>query len=237
MSHRHFCDVAGHYWQCEGTACVPATSPDGSWILYLSRETPEINSTTPVHIMRVPASGGPPELVLEGRGIDRQSCARSPANLCVFSEPTSDDKQLIFSAFNPMHGRGRELTRVSLRQPNPGYDWELSRDGSRLAITQFDDREGQIEVLPLTGGVAREVDLKGWNRLWALAWAADGNGLFIDSRDHPLHYLDLEGRSHAVWQQELPGCHLTRGIPSPDGHYLALRGWTGESNVWMLEGF
>ena len=23
MSHKHFCDFAGHMWECEGTACAP----------------------------------------------------------------------------------------------------------------------------------------------------------------------------------------------------------------------
>ena len=44
----------------------PVVSPDGSWILYLSSATAEVNPTTPVRIMRVPTSGGPPQLVLEG---------------------------------------------------------------------------------------------------------------------------------------------------------------------------
>ena len=179
-------------------------SPDGSWILYLSRATPEVNPTTPVRIMRVPTSGGPPQLVLEGRGINRLSCARSPATLCVFSEESPDYKQLIFSAFEPsQEQRRRELTRVNLRQPVIGYGWDLSLDGSRLAFTQSDEREGRIQILPLAGGEVREVNVKGWNGLSDLFWAADGKGLFVSkyqdqTGSRMLLYVDLEGRARSL---------------------------------------
>ena len=93
----------------------PVASPDGSWILYLSRASLEFTAATPVRIMRIPISRWPPQLVLEGRGISGLSCARSPATLCVFSEESPDHKQLIFSAFEPTREpRRRELTRVNL---------------------------------------------------------------------------------------------------------------------------
>jgi Tol biopolymer transport system component len=220
----------------------PVLSPDGSWILYLSSATAQINATTPVRIMRVPTSGGPPQLVLEGRGISGLACARSPAALCVFSERTSDDRQLIFSAFDPVHGRGRELTRINLNQPFSHYynSWDLSCDGSRLAFTQYDEREGRIQVLPVAGGVAREVNVKGWNGLSDLFWAADGRGLFVDrypTSGTMLLYVDLEGRAEVLWQQRLASNSQMWGVPSPDARHLALVGYTADSNVWMLENF
>jgi len=218
----------------------PVLSPDGSWILYLSSASRESSAVTPVRIMRVPTSGGPPQLVLEGRGINGLSCARSPATLCVFSEWAPDQKQLIFSAFDPVRGRGRELTRTNLNQPFPYYSWDLSCDGLRLAFTQFDDREGRIQVLPLAGGETREVNVKGWNGLWRLFWAADGKGLFVSRRPTSgsmLLYVDLEGRASVLWEQKLAGRWLTWGAPSPNGRYLALVGRTTDSNVWLLENF
>jgi serine/threonine protein kinase/Tol biopolymer transport system component len=218
----------------------PVLSPDGSWILYLSSASRESSATTPVRIMRVPTSGGPPQLVLEGRGIDYLACARSPAALCVFSEPSPDRKQLIFSAFDPVHGRGRELTRINLNQPLLNYSWDLSCDGSRLAFTQFDDREGRIEILPLAGKEAREVNVKGWNGFVGLSWAADSKGLFVSrypSSGTMLLYVNLEGRASVLWEQKLTGRYWTWGTPSPNGRYVALLGWSEDSNVWMLENF
>ncbi len=218
----------------------PVLSPDGSWILYLSSASRESSATSPVRIMRVPTSGGPPQLVLEGRGIDYLACARSPATLCVFSEPSPDRKQLIFSAFDPVHERGRELTRINLNQPLSNYSWDLSCDGSRLAFTQLDGREGRIEILPLAGGETREVIVKGWNLLWAIDWASDGKGLFVSRfaiSGTMLLYVDLEGRASVLWEQKLTGGDLMWGTPSPNGRYLALVGYTDDSNVWMLENF
>ncbi|HMD85988.1 MAG TPA: protein kinase [Terriglobia bacterium] len=225
----------------------PVVSPDGSWILYLSRATAELNPTIPIHIMRVPATGGVPQLVLEGRGINRLSCARPPATLCVFSEESPDHKQLIFSGFEPsQEPRRRELTRANLKQPVfcpcNGNEWDLSLDGSHLAFTQNDMREGHIQILPLAGGEVREVNVKGWSNLFHLFWAADGSGLFVSANPTAtratLLHVDLDGRSQILWQQRYPLVDADgTGIPSPDGHHLAMVGLSTDANVWLLENF
>jgi DNA-binding winged helix-turn-helix (wHTH) protein/Tol biopolymer transport system component len=141
-------------------------SPDGSWILYLSRATARFVAASRVRIMRVPTSGGAPQIVLEGRGIARQSCGRFPGSPCVFSEETLDQKQLVFSTFDPLQGRGREIARVNLDRPpayptdNPTYDWDLSPDGSRLALALWDPIGSRIQIIPVAGGEAHEVILK-----------------------------------------------------------------------------
>jgi len=216
----------------------PVVSPDGPWILYLSRASPDYTATTPVRIMRVPTSGGPPELVLEGRGMDYLACARSPAALCIFSEESPDRKQLIFSAFEPsQEPRRRELTRVR----NPVSGWDLSPDGSRLAFTQYDDREGRIQILPLAGGEVREVNVRGWHGLTNPFWAADGRGLFVSAGaglGATLLYVDLEGRGQVIWRQRFSVINYSaRGIPSPDGRYLAVLAFSTDSNVWSLENY
>jgi Tol biopolymer transport system component len=215
-------------------------SPDGSWILYVST-APGSTAITPVRIMRVPTSGGAPQLVLEGRGISGLACARSPAALCVFSEESPDRKQLIFSAFEPSQEEKKpELTRVNLKQPVTlwGYGWDLSRDGSRLAFTQFDASEGRIQILSSAGGEAREVNVKGRNNLNNSFWAADGKHLLVGMPlTRSLLTVDLEGRAEVLWQQRLPGRETMWAVPSPDGRHLALLGYSADNNVWLLENF
>jgi serine/threonine protein kinase/Tol biopolymer transport system component len=229
----------------------PVVSPDGSWILYLSSADINRGPSTPVRIMRVPTSGGAPQLVLEGQGMRYLACARSPATLCVFGEESLDHKQFIFSAFGPMHGRGQELTRINLKQLATGtveaymifpYSWNLSPDGSYLAFAQFDDPEGRIQILPLAGGEAREVKVKGRKGLTHLFWAADSRGLFAGSSaglgmGATLLNVDLEGRSQVIWQQKILWRAEAWGIPSPDGRYLAVLGITLDCNVWLVENF
>jgi Tol biopolymer transport system component len=218
----------------------PVLSPDGSWILYLSTATAQVGPTAPVRIMRVPTSGGAPQLVLEGQGIGQLACAQSPATLCAFGELTPDQKQVVISAFAPVNGRGEELTRINLRQPITFYGWDLSRDGSRLAFTQEDEREDRIHIIPVAGGEAHEVNVKGGNHIYGPIWAADGKGLVVGA--HPttgtmLLYVDLEGRAVVLWQQELGFGWSTQAVPSPDGRHLALQGYSVDSNVWLLENF
>ena len=223
----------------------PVVSQDGSWILYISGTTDILGlSSLPVRIMRVPASGGPPQLVLEGRGIENLACARSPSTLCVFSELNSDTRQLTLSAFDPLKGREQELARVNLKQRDfysSWYSWGLSPDGAQLAIAQFDEGEGPIQIIPLAGGKTREVNIKGWHGLTRLSWAADGRGMFVSptaGQGATVLYVDLEGRAQVIWKQKsgYAGVSDIR-VPSPNGRYLALLGYTLDRNVWLLENF
>ncbi len=223
----------------------PVMSPDGAWILYLSRATRQFTPATPVRIMRVAASGELPQLALEGRGVDHLACARSPATLCVLSEEAPDRKQLIFTAFHPTEGRKQELARVDLKQPVAGYGWDLSPDGSRLAFAQYDEREGHIQIIPLAGKKVRELSLKGWYGLGRLFWAADGRGVFVSTAgvaapgDVLLH-VDLEGHDEVVWHHKgMSGFNYeaTRGVPAPNGRSLSVLAYTNDSNMWMLENF
>ena len=199
-------------------------SPDGAWILYA---TPEL-------LMRVAITGGPSQLVLAAP-LRWFRCAKAPATLCVFCEQTPDRKQLIFTALDPLKGRGRELARFDA-DPTAGYDWDLSPDASFIDIRK--NREPRLSMLSLTGQEPRELIVKGWSTLINLDWAADGKGLFTSSpveRGSVLLYVDLQGNAHPLWEQR--GSLATWAIPSRDGRHLALSGWTTNTNFWMLENF
>jgi Tol biopolymer transport system component len=134
-------------------------------------------------------------------------------------------------------GRSREVARIAT-DPRFDYDWDLSPDGSQIAVL-FPQGENHIRVLSLGGGESRDLTVEGWYGFNnGPDWAPDGKGFYISSkspRDATLLYVDLKGHASEVWEQK--GSFRTCGIASPDGRHLAILGYTVDSSVWMLEGF
>ena len=217
---------------------APTLSPDAAWIVYESFMKQEgTRPSAPSQLRRVPVSGGPSQPVLTAHGLYFKRCARAPATLCVMGERTEDKKQLVFTAFDPVKGRGREVMRITTK---PGSDnwWDLSPDGSQIAIA-YPEGENRIRLLPLKGGGApRELVMNGWSGFHTADWSQNGKGIYVSSsspKGATLLYVDLEGHANAVWEQK--GGLMTLGVPSPDGRHLAILGFTLESNAWMIENF
>jgi Tol biopolymer transport system component len=219
-----------------GDAIIPRMSPDGTWVLYLVYPKGS-GSSGPARLMRVPIAGGPAQLVLTATIVDTHRCARSPATLCAIAERTPDRKQLVFTAFDPVKGRGRELARCSI-DPNAGYSWDLSPDGALVALHNRSEQQ-RIQILSLSGRASQQITVKGWSLgEYGLDWTADGKGLFISSPipgGVALLHLDLQGGAHLLWEQK--GGVVTWGVPSPDGRHIAMPGNTQDSNIWMIQNF
>jgi Tol biopolymer transport system component len=209
----------------------PTVTPDGQWILYFSSSTWERESSAnPVSLRRAPLSGGLSQVVHSEKGFANAKCARPPSNLCVVDQRVQG--QLIFSAFDPVRGMGRELARIELSAPSSSeYAWALSPDGSQ--IVGIIEGTNRLWVLPLSGGGPKqEVVVKGWSRLTSPEWSADGRGWYVPSMSPPsLLYVDRKGQAR-VLSRVADG-----GSPSPDGRYLAFAANTFSSNVWMIENF
>ncbi len=221
------------------------TSPNGEWLLYVLAAT---EPSAVDRLMRVPLKGGSPELVLTGRIYGKIACARSPASVCVIAEATSDRRQLIFAAFDPQLGRVGELTRFNT-DPAEGnfYLWDLSPDGTRIAILRYS--KARIDILSLDGRALQPALVKG-SSLLSLNWASDSQALLASSqveRGSVLMRVSLKGEPHVVWQQNGSVAPWNRpfgdpgaapfGLPSPDGRYLAIYSWSLNGNMWMLENF
>jgi len=222
-------------------------SPDGAWVLYVSAPTA---SDSPMHLNRIPITGGAPELVLTTlQGVMHSfRCAKRPANLCLLAEHSSNGTGLIFTAFDPIHGRGRELAH-SATEPGADaeYAWDLSPDGSQIAIVRRS--QDSIHFLSLSGEPVRDITMRG-SLLLTVDWAADGKGLFVtrESSDAAeLLYIDLGGKAHLLWKPKgsvqafsvpfFGGLTVPWVVPSPDGHHLAICRWSNTSNMWMMENF
>jgi Tol biopolymer transport system component len=162
-------------------------------------------------------------------------CARTPATLCAIAERSADRKQLVFTAFNSLKGRGRELAKFNA-DATAAYWWDLSPDGTRIAILKL--HEGRIQILSLNGRAPQQITVKGWNTLTSVFWAADGKGLFVSSfkdRGAVVLSVNLQGSARLLWEH-LGGID-TYAVPSPDGRHLAMRAWNVEGNLWMMENF
>jgi hypothetical protein len=173
----------------------------------------------------------------------------SPATLCAIAERTPDHKHLIFTAFDPVLGRGRELTRFDTNPtPDAEYAWDLSHDGTRIAILKRS--EATIYFLSLSGQASRQIVVKGWSGLQSVDWAADGSGLFVSSvreGGSALLRLNLNGNGQLLWAFKgtvEPGITAFVGgpmapwaVPSPDGRHLAICGWSLNANIWLMENF
>jgi Tol biopolymer transport system component len=214
-----------------GSSCV---SPDGRWLLYNDHAKHDTAAVTD-RIMRIPISGGPAEPVLTGH-INGMWCASEPATSCVISERSTDYRELVFSAFYPLKGRGPELARFET-EPSAAYAQDLMGDGSHIAIVKRLS-EGTITILSLADRSTRKLSVRSWTGLETVNWAADGRGLFATTHINQssiLLRIDLTGNARVLWTQG--GGTGLKAIPSPDGRQLALFGRVANANMWMMEHF
>lgn len=141
-------------------------SPDGKSILYMIQ--PETRQAlAPTKVMRTSIEGGPsqfvfaakwsPQLVTSLDFYGALSCSRIPMTLCVIAEQSETLDHLIFSAFDPLQGRGRELTQFEI-DATANYVWDLSPDGSSIAILKTSGET--ISLLSLVG-LSRRVVCEG----------------------------------------------------------------------------
>ena len=219
-------------------------SPDGAWLLYFSGST--------ARLMRMPASGGVSEVVIDSPRLANYYCTPLAANLCVAGE--REQSQLAFYAFDPAQKLPpggipqsdlRELARTDY---NPS-DWGLSPDGSSIAMVRPDDHDGRVHIISLPGhghagpgvGTAptHDVLVQGWTKLFNLNWSADGKGWYICNSPAAgganFLYVDLQGHATVLLSQENLGKFW--GVPSPDGRHLAFSKTMFTANAWLLESF
>lgn len=222
--------VAGNYDWADARI-----SPDGLSLLYSAAGTQE-ESWAPMRIMRISLTGGSSELILTARPLSEFRCAKSPATICVLSERSEDRKQFIFTAFDPLKGRGAEILRVDIHTEAKKMHWDLSPDGTRLSFTRTPN--DPIEVLYRNTNTTQTVHVKGWDNLESLNWTADGAGFFIASGVHGgmvLLHVDLQGNATVL--QKNYGDAAVFAIPSPDGRHLAIQDMRIDGNIWSLENF
>jgi Tol biopolymer transport system component len=221
-----------------GTGNFPDTpaTPDGKWVFGIPSAKPG-NPKDPNQIMRIPLAGGSPELVTTAVADPMTGirCARPPSYVCVLGERSEDRKHLILASIDPLRGRGPELARFDLDPNIEFFTFDVSPDGTQLAISG--NPQGPIYILPLHGGKAQVIQAR-FNDMQPFFWARDGKGFYIADRTKRgavLSYMNLHGNAHVLW--ESPGSPWTFARPSPDGRHLAIGTASISNNVWMMENF
>jgi Tol biopolymer transport system component len=214
-----------------------SVSPDGKWIIvqtYPLSSPAELNQ-----VARVPMEGGSPESILKIREFGGAFfCARPPSDRCVLAETSEDHKQMVVSDFDPIKGRGAELTRFDF---DPRFDpkvnfaiWNISPDGTRFAVSR--GPSGPIQVHSLKDHSSQLILPKGRIDMLNLTWSADGKAFYFSNRTKDgmeILHMDLQGNTKVLWKNNA----RTFCVPSPDGRYLAIYDWKQTANMWMMENF
>jgi serine/threonine protein kinase len=221
----------------QGVVAEARVSPDGKWILGLmSRKTAEVVERKP-QLIRIPTSGGDPQIILQSHPVDGVFCARPPSNVCAVAELSENRKQVKVTALDPMKGLGPELIRFDVDPNDQYWDCDISSDGTKLAVTVGEN--GPIRILSLRGLPEQRIPVKELKGIRSLDWAADGKGFFVSARQAgtAVWHVDLRGNTQILWRSEAFLGESQEARPSPDGRHLAIQTWATSGNLWMMENF
>jgi len=209
-------------------------TPDGTAILY------SVGSAfRDQRLMRVATTGGASHEFLRAKnsfvnGEDGGArCAIAPATLCAIAEWSDDGRQFVFTSIDGVTGRrDRELARLDPSQGVGG--WTLSPDATRIAVVM--QIGTVIRILSISGLPPQELTVEGAPRVKRVDWASDSARLLVSSIEEggaSLRMIDLHGRGRLFWHQ--PGAVDIEGIPSRDGHYVAIWVRSQSANLWLVE--
>jgi len=209
-------------------------TPDGKWVVWLSQ--PEASDANrEARLMRVPITGGMPQLIFVAPREALLFCARAPSTLCAIGEWSENHKEMIVTSFDPVKGRDRELLRFKV-DPGSNVYCDISPDGSRIAAVTDPDKP--IQIFSLRGQLTQLIPANDLNPKQFVFWASDGKSLFIThgvKGGSELVHMDLRGVSKALWKND--GGYFPWGLQSPDGRHLAIQGANQTGNMWMMENF
>ena len=222
-------------------AWLPRLTPDGSSVLYLVTPAGGHPSDR-TRLMRMPLSGGPSQLVLEGLGIVHQ-CARLPSNVCIYGQ--RDSEYYRFFTFDPSDGKRAEISAARIEKADGMNNWNLSPDGRYLVTSQSQNpyEASGLRIFNLADSTKRYIAVPEVKLIMGLDWAADSKSVWVGGfmgrgswgTRSGLVNVDLNGNVRTLLAGHNP--EVMGGTPSPDGHRLAIGANTETSNAWLLANF
>jgi Tol biopolymer transport system component len=146
-----------------------------------------------------------------------------------------DGNQVIFTAFDPVKGRGGEVARFD--SPVREVAWDLAPDGRRLAVSPYERTRAGITLIPRGAGSRQEILLKDWTSVYSVAWGAGGDSFLatiFTTRFCSLLNVSMKGDVEILRRTTRS---MERPAMSPDGRRLAFAQRTDDSNIWVIENF
>ena len=217
-----------------GEQLEPRISPDGSWVLYWDSVEKGRQTSGARRLMRVPISGGAPEPVVEASRGAMVRCA--PGHLpCILSEFDKATGELIFSTIDPLQVKKSELLR--LHTDTAGSVWDLSPDGSSVAIVNLGENQDSIHLVQLRNGSSTVIPLGRSEHISGISCSVDGQGWFVTSSSvhkATIFHVTSNGKVSELWTTS---SILGTPLASPDGKDLAFTISTFNSNAWAIENF
>jgi serine/threonine protein kinase len=216
----------------------PVLSAQGTLLYSATASSDQLeHGDSTVRLMSTAEQGGARSTLMMGRY--KYACGTSPSSACVVSE--IKDGQLIFSYLDPIKGRGQEIARL------PGYQapeprWDLSPDGTRIAVVDERKLVGEIQILNLADRRITVLPVRGWKWqfLSQISWAANGKGLFAlaqSASSMAILSLDANGTSRVLYEMPTGSGWISSLVPSPDGRSLAFTRRMFIHDVMLLENF
>ena len=245
--------------------CCAQITPDGARLLYLEYGPVRVGENpNSFSLMRRSVTGSPAEKVLEGLAaeFDALSCKYNPKAdpPCVLA--MSEGENLVFYSLDPIKGKGRQLGKIDVMGFGSMRGWDLSPDGSRVAVVSLHKKTAQIDVGTQIeyGGRIDVLTLSdgNWHRILAeptdqaasagnqqlmrfcqIAWAADGKSFFITAMkgdSFNLVQVTSDGKMHVLLGSEsYQNQFLVGPLPSPDGKFLAFSSTSWDGNAWIID--
>ena len=215
-------------------------TPDGGSALYWSFPQATANSGAKSgSIMKIPLTGGAPIRVTESLFDDTTEfrCPTRAAASCILGR--WEKGEMIFTWLDSARDAGKEIVRTKLSYRENYLTWDISPDGSRIALAFFDAPTVKIRILDLKSASQRDLQVPaGWG-VWDVTWSSNGDSLLLAAQSpdgYFLAVLALDGKTHVL----LNGGRnkwLSYLKPSPDGRHLFFAQQSFENNLWLLENF
>ncbi|HEX2583911.1 MAG TPA: winged helix-turn-helix domain-containing protein [Steroidobacteraceae bacterium] len=214
----------------------PVMSADQRFLFYFVSDDHVLRLHSPVTMMRVSMDDGTKSVIdTQPDSYRLLRCARQ--DRCVLAEHAQG--QTLFYAFDPVHGKGKALSRIKWVPGMTFCDWDISPDGNFIAFIDTANDPNVIGVIDLrvSPATVARLHVHGQDPLRTISWDAQGAGYYVsayNSEGDILRYLHISSKGDAhVLHQELNAVD-GRMYASPDGRHLAFHKPVAASNIWLL---